>query len=215
MPLLYNEEIQVYWILCGSDDNNAYLIVSPQTRESIIIDAPQGPEELIEVAKGTTVRAILMTHNHRDHLEGLKEIMGATGAPVWAHSEDATRMPVTPDALVKDGDVIRAGAIEVKVLHTPGHTPGSVCYLAGKHLFSGDTLLAGGGGSTNSVEELLQTYKSITEKLYVLPDNVFLLPGHGKGSILGVEKTAYRAIAAEYPDVLPLILDAPPSQPPG
>ena len=93
---------------------------------------------------------------------------------------------------MKDGDVIRAGAIEVKVLHTPGHTPGSVCYLAGKHLFSGDTLLAGGVGSTNSVEELLQTYKSVTEKLYVLPDNVFLLPGHGKGSVLGVEKKGYQ-----------------------
>ena len=207
MTLLYDMEIQIYWILCGSDNNNAYLIISPQTKESIIIDAPLGPGEILEEAKGTQVQAILITHNHRDHLEGLKEIIEATGAPVWAHSEDATRMPVSPAVLVKDGDTIMAGAgaIEVKVVHTPGHTPGSVCYLVGKHLFSGDTLLAGGVGPARSVEDLRQTYKSIAEKLYVLPDDIFLLPGHGKGSILGAEKDEYRKLATEYPDLLPPI----------
>jgi glyoxylase-like metal-dependent hydrolase (beta-lactamase superfamily II) len=106
MPLLYDMEIQIFWVLCGSDDNNAYLVVSPQTKESIIIDAPRGLGELLEEAKGTQVKAILITHNHRDHVEGLKEIMDVTGAPVGVHGEDATRMPVVPDLLVKDGDTI-------------------------------------------------------------------------------------------------------------
>jgi glyoxylase-like metal-dependent hydrolase (beta-lactamase superfamily II) len=141
--------------------------------------------------------------------------MDATGAPVAAHGEDAAAMPVAPTILVSDGDTISAGTVQVKVIHTPGHTPGSVCYLTGKHLFSGDTLFAGGVGQTPSVEELVQLYKSITEKLYVLPDDTFLLPGHGRGSMLGAEKAAYRALVAQYPDVLPPIQDTPPTPPLG
>jgi hydroxyacylglutathione hydrolase len=95
------------------------------------------------------------------------------------------------------------------VLHTPGHTPGSVCYLVGKHLFSGDTLFPGGVGATGSVEELQQVYKSSTEKLYVLQDDIFILPGHGKGSVIGVEKKEYREFVAQYPDLLPPVPDVP------
>ncbi|MBI4498319.1 MAG: MBL fold metallo-hydrolase [Chloroflexi bacterium] len=215
MPLVYDKEVRLYWTLCGSDNNNAFLIVCPQTGESIIIDAPLGPGQILEAAKGTQVKAILITHQHRDHWEGLEEIVAATGAPVAAHRADAAALPVAPSLLVENGDTIRAGTIEVKVLHTPGHTPGSVCYLAGRHLFSGDTLFAGGVGHTPTVEELLLMYQGITEKLYVLPDDTFLLPGHGKGSILGVEKAQYRALTAQYPDVLPPIPDPPPPHLPG
>ena len=195
MPLFYDQEIRVYKTPCGPFDNNAYLIVSPHTHESIIIDAPQGPEKLLEEARGTQVRFILITHNHSDHLAGLKEMVNATGASVAVHSEDAAALPVSPGLLVKDGDTIRAGAIEMKVVHTPGHTPGSVCYLAGKHLFSGDTLFPGGPGNSRSPEALQQIIKGITQKLYTLPDDTFLLPGHGQDSILGISKEEYRAFA--------------------
>lgn len=195
MPLFYDKEVRVFKTPCGPFDNNAYLIVCPQTKESIIIDAPLGPGELLEEAKGTQVKAILITHNHSDHLAGLKEMIDATGAPVEAHSEDAAALPVSPSLLVKDGDTIRAGTIELKVIHTPGHTPGSVCYLVGKHLFSGDTLFPGGPGRSRSPEALQQTIKSITEKLYPLPDDTFLLPGHGQDGILGISKEEYRVFA--------------------
>lgn len=211
MLMLYDGEVQIFWSLSGSDNNNAYLIISPETDESIIIDAPVGLGELLEVAKSTRVKAVLITHNHRDHLDGLEAIIEATGAPVGIHGEDASRIPVVPDILVKDGDRIIVGSIEVEVLHTPGHTMGSVCYLVGKHLFSGDTLFARGVGSTGSVEELQLLYKSITEKLYVLEDGIFLLPGHGKGSIMGVEKKVYREFVAKYPDILPPIPEMPPT----
>ena len=131
MPLFYDKEVKIYKTSCGPFDNNAYLIVSPQTGEGIIIDAPMGPGELLEEAQGTQVKAILITHNHQDHLAGLKEMVDATGAPVKAHSEDAATLPVSPNGLVKDGDVITVGTIEMKVIHTPGHTPGSICYLVG------------------------------------------------------------------------------------
>ena len=195
MPLIYDKEVKVFKTSCGPYDNNAYLIVCPQTNESIIIDAPMGPGKLLEEAAGTQVKAILITHNHQDHLAGLKEIIDATGAQVQAHSEDATALPVSPSALVKDGDTITAGTIVLKVIHTPGHTTGSVCYLVGDHLFSGDTLFPGGPGRSRTPEALQQTIKSITERLYVLPDDTFLLPGHGQDSTLGISKEEYHIFA--------------------
>ena len=195
MPLFYDKEVKIFKTPCGPYDNNAYLIVCPQTNESIIIDAPMEPGELLEEAKGTRVKAILITHNHQDHLAGLKEIIDVTGAQVQAHSQDADALSISPSALVKDDDTITAGTITLKVIHTPGHTSGSVCYVVGSHLFSGDTLFPGGPGRSSSPEALQQTIKSITEKLYVLPDDTFLLPGHGQDSTLGISKEEYRVFA--------------------
>ena len=195
MPLYYDKEVRVYKTTCGPFDNNAYLIVCPHTNESIIIDAPTGPAELLEEAKDTRVKAILITHNHRDHLGGLKEIKEATAAQVAAHSQDAALLPEPPAFLVKEGDTIKAGTIEVKVIHTPGHTTGSVCYLVGRHLFAGDTLFPGGPGRTSSPENLQRIIKSITEKLYPLPDDTFVFPGHGQETTLGSSKEEYRVFA--------------------
>ena len=93
MELLYDEELLVFWELCGSDSNNAYLLVCPKSRESIIIDAPLNPENIIKEAENTNVAAILITHGHKDHLEGLGQIVEATGAPVAANLGDVSRIP--------------------------------------------------------------------------------------------------------------------------
>ncbi|MBI2856204.1 MAG: MBL fold metallo-hydrolase [Chloroflexi bacterium] len=196
MPLFYeDQDIRVFKAPCGPFDNNAYLIVCPKTSESIIIDAPMGPGELLQDAKNTQVNAILITHNHQDHLAGLKEIKEATGAPVGIHGEDAGALQERPGFLVKDGDTIRAGSVELRAIHTPGHTPGSVCYITGKHLFSGDTLFPGGPGRSNSPQTLQQTIESITGKLYPHPDDTHVLPGHGADTTLGVSKEEYSVFA--------------------
>lgn len=209
MELLCDKEFKVYWTLCGSDGNNAYIIVCPVTNESIIIDAPMNPEEIIKRAEDTQVKVVFITHRHRDHWEGLKDITDATGAPMAAHPEDAADMPVSPDILVTDGDMIRVGTVEVNVIHTPGHTAGSVCYLAGDYLFTGDTLYAHAPGESRGVEATQQVIKSITEKLFALPEDTFIFPGHGLGSTIGRSKALYRAWALEYPDLLPPIPDQP------
>ena len=206
MALIYDKEVQIYRTLCGSDNNNAYLVACPVTRESIVVDAPLDPGRMLEEARGTDVKMIVITHRHRDHWEGLKEVKDATGAPVAAHTQDAFDIPIRPDIIIPDRAVYSAGTIRMRAIHTPGHTPGSVCFLVGdKHLFSGDTLFAGGVGHTPSVDELMLMYRCITEKLYILSDDILLFPGHGADSTLGVEKEQYRAMVAEYPDVLPAI----------
>jgi glyoxylase-like metal-dependent hydrolase (beta-lactamase superfamily II) len=211
MELLYDKEFKIFWKLCGHEGNNAYLIVCPETNESIIIDAPFGTEDVLEQAKETQVEAVLITHRHSDHVEGLKDIADATGAHIAAHPEDADDMPVSPDVLVIDGDTINVGTVDVHVIHTPGHTPGSVCYLVGNHLFTGDTLYAQAPGESKGMEATQQILRSITEKLFSLPDDTLILPGHGSGSTIGISKELYREFAVQYPDLLPPIPDAPPA----
>ena len=203
MPLFYDKEIRIYKTSCGPFDNNAYLLVCPHTSEGIIIDAPMEPQPLIEEAKDTNVKYILITHRHQDHLAGLLEIQDATGALIGVHKEDAEALPVKPDFLVDDGDKLSAGAIDVSVSYTPGHTLGSVCYITTNNLFSGDTLFPGGPGHSSSPQNLQQTIKNIVDKLFVLPDHVSLLPGHGKEGTLGLSKHEYGVFAQKnHPDDL-------------
>ena len=197
MPLFSDGEVWVFKTTCGPFDNNAYVLVCPQTNESIIIDAPMGPGEALAEAEGTQVKVILITHNHQDHLAGLQEMTEATGAPVACHEDDASTLPVAPSSFVNDGDTITAGTIELKVMHTPGHTPGSVCYLVGKHLFSGDTLFPGGPGRSRTPENLQQIISNITEKLFALPDDTDVLPGHGAEGVLGASKAEYSVFAGK------------------
>jgi len=195
MPLFYDKEVRIFKTSCGPLDNNAYLVVCPETNEGVIIDAPMSPEQLLYEATGTVVKYILITHNHRDHLAGLEEIKEVTGAPVQIHHEDADALDISSVGLVTDGDTIVVGTVQIKVIHTPGHTAGSVCYLVGSHLFSGDTLFPGGPGRSRSPEALQEIIRNITEKLYTLPENTSLLPGHGQDSMLGISKEEYMIFA--------------------
>lgn len=202
MELLYDGELLVFWELCGSDSNNAYLLVCPQSRESIIIDAPSNPENIIKEAENTNVTAILITHGHKDHLEGLGQIVAATGAPVAANLGDVSLIPETT-MFLEDGELITAGTIILSAIHTPGHTLGSLCYLTGKHLFTGDTLYAHAPGETQGPENTQQLIDGVTKKLLTLPPETFILPGHGRGTTVAAARILYASWAIEFPDVLP------------
>ena len=121
----------------------------PDTKEGIIIDTPAEPEKLLTALGGVEIKAILITHGHRDHLLGFTKIRGKLGAPVGIGQGDAEELPRAPEMYLKDEELIGFGNQELKVLATPGHTDGSVCFLVGKHLFSGDTLFPGGPGKSS------------------------------------------------------------------
>jgi len=203
VSLLYDGSIRIYRTFCGSDGNNAYLLVCPDTLESIIIDAPLSPEGLLEDADGTSVKAVLITHRHQDHWEGLNVIKAHTDAPVAVHERDAEGIPFRPDFVLTDGLVVRAGSIGLRTIHTPGHTPGSVCFWVQGHLFTGDTLYSGGPGESWGPEATAEILLSITQNLYTLPDDVLLYPGHGHHSVLAVPKREYAIYRREHPSLFP------------
>ncbi|MDP6549605.1 MAG: MBL fold metallo-hydrolase [Dehalococcoidia bacterium] len=196
MPLHYDGEVQINKINMGPYGNNGYIVVCPETNEGIIIDTPAEPEKLLSAIGDTQIKNILITHNHRDHLLGFDEITGSVGAPVGIGTKDAGALPKPPANNLEDGDVIRFGNRELRVLATPGHTDGAVCFLVGKHLFSGDTLFPGGPGKTRSPEALKQLIDSITSKLLVLPGETAVYPGHGDDTTIGTARQEYQVFAS-------------------
>ncbi len=177
-------------------DNNAYIVTAPGSTEAVVIDAPGEPAKLLVELGSLRVQAILITHGHHDHHLGLAQLRAATGAPVGIHPADAGSLDSPPDFLLADGDSFRVGAHTLRVLHTPGHTPGSVCLLVGQHLFSGDTLFPGGPGHTNTPEEFQQLEESITRRLLVLPEETAVYPGHGRDTTIGIALREYQAFAS-------------------
>ncbi len=170
----------------GGMVSNAYLLVCKQTNDSVIIDTPGDAAKILEQAKGTNPTYIVITHNHFDHLGALAQLRPKLRIPVLAHPLDT--LPSCPDILINDGDTISFGNIRLRVLHTPGHTEGSICLYTKKYLISGDTLFPGGPGKTGSPEALRQIIASITDKLLVLPDDTQVFSGHGDPTVLKKEK---------------------------
>ena len=195
-PHYEDTSITIHKLKCGPYDNNAYLVVCPETNESIIIDTPADPSQLIEAAKATKVKAILITHNHFDHIQGLTEVTSATGAPVAIGEADAQALPKAADFFLKDGQEVKAGTVSLKAMSTPGHTPGSTCLASGKHLFTGDTLFPGGPGKTRTPENFIQSVESITGRLFKLDDDVMVYPGHGDDGDLQTSKQEYKIFAS-------------------
>lgn len=210
---LIHEILPVGWLQC-----NCSVVGDAGTREAIVIDPGDEVERILEVIArhDLKVRAILNTHAHIDHVGGLRKLHEATSAPVLMHEADLELyrhldiqaawigMPppeqVQVDGFLREGDAVRWGACEARVMHTAGHTPGSVCiYLPGTagaqqapgagKLFAGDTLFAGSIGRTDlwggSFEEIM---RSIHTRLLALPDESVVYPGHGPATTIGAER---------------------------
>ena len=199
-PHYQDDNLSIRKIKCGPYDNNSYLLICSRTNESIVIDAPADPEELIEVASMTTVKSILITHNHLDHISGLDQVMTALDAPVGISEEDAPELDRHPDFFLYDNVLIKAGFIALETIFTPGHTPGSTCFSIGKHVFTGDTLFPGGPGKTNTPKDLTRIIESITGRLLQLPGETVFYPGHGSDGSIQVAKDEYNNFATrEHP----------------
>jgi glyoxylase-like metal-dependent hydrolase (beta-lactamase superfamily II) len=181
------DDLIVRKIRVGTMENNTYVLECPVTHEALLVDGCFEPEKILESSAGATVLGIVQTHGHGDHVQALPDLEKGLGVPVHAHPAEA--YPVAIDNELADGDVLSFGELEVKIIHTPGHTPGSVCLLSGRHLVSGDTLFPGGPGNTwGNRKYFEQIIDSISNKLFVLPDDTAVYPGHGADTTIGAEK---------------------------
>ena len=191
-----DEKIQIEKIETSLFGTNAYIVVCRTIQDSVLIDAPGESLKILERLKETNPKYILITHSHMDHTGALQELIARLNIPVAAHPSDAQRLPVSCDVSLNDGDVISFGKVKLKVLHTPGHTPGSVCFLKDKYLLSGDTIFPGGPGKTNTPEAFKQIIESLKEKILTLPDDVLIFPGHGESTVLKKEKEEFAVFSS-------------------
>jgi glyoxylase-like metal-dependent hydrolase (beta-lactamase superfamily II) len=179
----------------GPIDNNAYLLQCKASGASLMIDAANDAQELLELCGGT-LDAVITTHQHGDHWQALAEVVSATGARTYAGRLDASGIPVEMQVLVDDGDVIQFGQIRLEAIHLVGHTPGSIALLyddpAGHpHLFTGDCLFPGGPGRTTNPTDFASLMGGLEEKVFGrLPDETVVYPGHGKDTTLGKERAS-------------------------
>jgi glyoxylase-like metal-dependent hydrolase (beta-lactamase superfamily II) len=193
MPVHFEDDaVRIHKTVASPYDNNAYIIVCKATNKSLIIDTPRDAAAVLAEAKDTDVVSVAITHGHGDHIEGYAEFRAGLTAPFGLHKDDADRLlPHVSEFSLEDGATIEVGNLSLKLMHTPGHTPGGVCLLLGKHLFSGDTLFPGGPGKTQTPDALKQVITSITERLFVLPDDTNVYPGHGSDTTIGASKAEY------------------------
>ncbi|MDD5082838.1 MAG: MBL fold metallo-hydrolase [Dehalococcoidales bacterium] len=190
----------------GPFSSNCYIIGAEASREGMIIDPGDEAPVILKKVAGLKldIKSIVLTHGHIDHIGALKEIKEATGAEVCLHPADVSIFqdnsintmfglnypaPPSPDRLLQGGDNIDVGDLRFLVLHTPGHSPGSICLLSPGVVFTGDTLFNYGIGRTDFTGgSFPQLMDSIHTKLMVLPDDTVVYPGHGPASTIGAER---------------------------
>ncbi|KPK88028.1 hypothetical protein AMJ80_11510 [bacterium SM23_31] len=187
--------------------SNCYLVASANTRRGVVIDPGDDVEEIIRTAQNENViiEKIINTHGHIDHTAGVKEMQERLKIPYYIHKADMMYLLTIPhqaefygmktlgvpnvNGYLRGGDSIDFDKISLKVIHTPGHTPGGVCFLGENEIFTGDTLFAGSIGRTDlpggSYDELIH---SITTKLLILNEDIVVYSGHGPSTTIGIEK---------------------------
>jgi hydroxyacylglutathione hydrolase len=203
-------ELLVRGVVVGVFQENCWVVGSQRTREAVVIDPGDEPETILALARdmGLSVKRIICSHAHIDHIMAVRPVQERTGADFLLHPADlaiargmpksAARFlgyepapPPEPDHALADGDTVEVDGLQLTVIHTPGHTPGSVSFYTEGLLFSGDTLFRGSIGRTDlSGGDYGQIMESIITRLLTLPDETIVLPGHMQQTRIDFERQA-------------------------
>lgn len=207
MNWMSSSKLQVEPLIVGPLFSNCYIIYDDKEKLGAVIDPGDDADIILTKVKemDVEIKYILATHGHFDHIGAVAELKTALGADFLAHQDDFffiedgknaalrwgvhIQQPPKPDRFIEDGDKIKIGKFEFKVIHTPGHSPGGVCFLYDRILFGGDTLFQGSIGRTDFRKGSFEDLKnSIRKRLYSLPDDTIVYTGHGPPTTIGDEK---------------------------
>jgi len=182
---------------------NTYVILDETTKRCAVVDPGDDPHKILSLTGGAHVEMILLTHAHADHVGALAEVRATTGAPVFLHPAEKEAFGIDYDVALVDGAVLTIGNLRLTCIHTPGHTPGMICFRMDNRIIVGDTLFVGGPGRTWSPAEFIQTMQTMQDIVFQWPDNTVFFPGHGPSGLIGRERPAYLAFLARgWPDDL-------------
>ncbi|MDN5758104.1 MAG: MBL fold metallo-hydrolase [Tomitella sp.] len=179
----------------GPMDNNAYLVTCTSTGSTVLIDAANEAERLVQLIDENVpeLSLVVTTHQHPDHWQALEDVVSGFASPTAAHSVDAPELPVTQDRTLSNGDTVTVGELTFDVIHLRGHTPGSVALALERdgttHLFTGDSLFPGGPGKTDDADAFETLITDLEERIFaVYDDSTIVYPGHGADTTLGAER---------------------------
>jgi len=192
-----NEILRIERIETSPFGTNAYIVICEVTGECVLIDAPGDADKILDRLEGTNPICILITHKHMDHTGALQRLKDDLNIPVAAHPADAEHLPEEAEMLLEEGNIVSFGNVTLDVLHTPGHTPGSLCFLAGNILLAGDTIFPGGPGKTGTPDDFKEIVESLKRSIFVLPDDVRIYPGHGEPTTVKRAKEEFAVFSAK------------------
>jgi glyoxylase-like metal-dependent hydrolase (beta-lactamase superfamily II) len=181
--------VEVTRLVVGSYDNNVFIVRCRATGDAMLIDAADEHEQLLQLCESLQVRKVVETHGHWDHIQAVPQIRDA-GYSVMVGAADVDRLP-SYDEILEHQQVLEIGKLRIHTIHTPGHTAGSMCFRVDGTplLFSGDTLFPGGpGNATFEGGSFTDLIGSIDRRLFTLPADMIVLPGHGDDTTIGTER---------------------------
>jgi glyoxylase-like metal-dependent hydrolase (beta-lactamase superfamily II) len=176
----------------GEYGTNCYLLVCPATKRSLLVDPGADPDAVLALCQDVQVTRIALTHGHFDHTFALEDVREALGVPVGIHPLDTVAFDVAADFDLRDGMRLRVGRHVVRVVHVPGHTPGSVALRFDRRVVVGDAVFPGGPGHTATPEALQMSLLSLQRTIFAWPDDTVFYPGHGDSATVGAVRLAFQ-----------------------